>query len=231
MIDPLPFRVIFEDEHILAVEKPAGMVAHPVYKHPDGTLVDFVAAWRAERGLARPWLLHRLDKDTSGVVLLAISPHTLRITARQFSEHTVRKSYIALVWGADLPDEGTITAPLGRDPADRRRVIVRDDGQTAETRYEVLARSGQHALLRLRPTTGRMHQLRAHLAHLGHPIVGDPVYAVGFPPAARLLLHAEAITLRIPALGGARPRTFLAPLPLDFLAVLADVGVALPQRG
>jgi 23S rRNA pseudouridine1911/1915/1917 synthase len=231
MIEPLPFRVIFEDAHILAVEKPAGMVAHPVYKHLDGTLIDFVAAWRTARGLARPWLLHRLDKDTSGVVLLAISPHTLRITARQFTEHTVRKSYIALAWGADLPDEGTVRAPLGRDPEDRRRVMVRDDGQAAETHYEVLARSAQHALLRLRPVTGRMHQLRAHLAHLGHPIAGDPVYAVGYPPAARLLLHAEAITLRIPALGGARARTFLAPLPPDFLAALADMGFSLPHGG
>jgi RluA family pseudouridine synthase len=268
MSEPLPFRVIFEDEHILAVEKPAGMVAHPVYKHPDGTLVDYIAAWRAARGLTRPWLLHRLDKDTSGVVLLAISPHTLRITARQFSEHTVRKSYIALAWGADLPDAGTITAPLGRDPDDRRRMIVRDDGQAAETHYEVLARSAHHALLRLRPTTGRMHQLRAHLAHLGHPIAGDPVYAhrgadipvcqssTDIPicqsetdapacqsetdknicspdhlPAARLLLHAEAITLRIPSLGGARARTFLAPLPHDFLVALRDLEISLPHRG
>ncbi len=223
MCETCPLRVIFADEHILAVEKPAGMVTHPVYKHPDGTLVDYVAAWYAARGLARPWLLHRLDKDTSGVVLLAVSPHTLRVAARQFSDHTVGKRYLALVWGGDFADAGTIVAPLGRDPDDRRRVIVRADGQAAETRYEVIQRGAMHALVRLRPVTGRMHQLRAHLASIGHPIAGDPVYAPAYPTFPRLLLHAEAITLRVPALGGARPRTFLAPIPLDFASALETV--------
>ncbi len=220
MAAPPLFRVIYENAHILAVEKPAGMVTHPVYKHPNGTLVDFVAEWRAARGLARPWLLHRLDKGTSGVVLFAASEHMLRIGARQFERHEVSKCYLALVWGADLPDEGIIDAPLGRDPADRRRVIVRDDGQAAQTRYEVLERRGGHALLRLRPITGRMHQLRAHLASIGHPICGDETYALDLPSCSRLMLHAEAITIRVPHAGGARPRTFLAPMPPDFASAL-----------
>jgi 23S rRNA pseudouridine1911/1915/1917 synthase len=223
MTDSFPLRVIFEDEHILAVEKPAGLVMHPVYKHPDGTLVDYIAAWRAARGLSRPWLLHRLDKDTSGVVLLAVSSHTLRLAARQFTEHTVSKCYVALVWGRDLADAGTIAAPLGRDPDDRRRIIVRADGQEAETRYEVIQRRAAHALVRLRPVTGRMHQLRAHLAAIGHPIAGDPVYAPDRPPFPRLMLHAEAVTLRVPALGGARARAFLAPITPDFASVLESI--------
>jgi 23S rRNA pseudouridine1911/1915/1917 synthase len=220
MIDPLPFRVIYENMHILAVEKPAGMVTHPVYKHPDGTLVDYVAAWRAERGLSRPWLLHRLDKPTSGVLLFAGSEHMLRIGARQFEQHTVAKRYLALVWGADLPDEGMIDAPLRRDPEDRRRVIVREDGKAAQTRYEVLERRGNHALVRLRPVTGRMHQLRAHLESIGHPMCGDEVYAPDHAPFSRLMLHAEAITIQMPTWGGARARTFLAPIPADFATAL-----------
>ena len=218
----LPFRVVFEDEHVLVVEKPSGMVTHPVYKHPDGTLVDFVAAWYAARGLPRPWLLHRLDKDTSGLVLFARSPHMLRIGPRQFEEHTITKEYAAVVWGNDLPDSGLIDLRLMRDPADRRRVIVaaEGEGQTAQTRYAVAERHAATVLLRLWPITGRTHQLRAHLTALGHPIVGDPVYATEYAPAPRLLLHAASIAIAVPRRGGARRITFLAPLPPDFAAAL-----------
>ena len=217
----LPFRVVFEDQHLLVVEKPVGLVVHPVYKHPDGTLTDFVWAWCAERGLVRPWLLHRLDKDTSGLVLFAKSEHMLRMGTRQFEAHTIIKHYVAVVWGTDLPDEGLIDVPLMRDPLDRRRVIVDAAGQSAQTRFAVSERWGDRALLRLWPITGRTHQLRAHLTHLGHPMVGDPVYALEYPAAPRLLLHASSITLQVPVLGGARLRTFLAPLPLDF-AIAGD---------
>jgi 23S rRNA pseudouridine1911/1915/1917 synthase len=227
-----PIRVVYENQHLLVVEKPVGLVAHPVYKHRDGTLTDYVFAWFVERGEPRPWMLHRLDKDTSGLVLFAKSPHMLRLGTRQFEEHTIVKHYLAVAWGADLPDEGVIDAPLMRDPADRRRVIVDPAGQTAQTRFAVSERWREMCLVRLWPVTGRTHQLRAHLAHLGHPLVGDPVYALDFPPVARLLLHAASITLRIPAEGGPRLRTFLAPLPDDFATALESAhneDIAPPQ--
>jgi 23S rRNA pseudouridine1911/1915/1917 synthase len=225
MTDPtLPFRVVHEDAHLLVVEKPAGMVTHPVYKHADGTLTDFVAAWYAARDLPRPWLLHRLDKDTSGLILFARTPEMLRVGVRQFEDHTITKEYAAVVWGDALPDAGMIDLRLMRDPADRRRVIVAPEGagQAAQTRYAVAERHGGTALLRLWPVTGRTHQLRAHLANIGHPIVGDPVYTTEHPPVARLLLHAASIRLMVLRAGdGARRRvTFLAPLPPDFAAAL-----------
>lgn len=220
----LPFRVVWEDHHLLVVEKPTGMVTHPVYKHPDGTLTDFVAAWYATRELPRPWLLHRLDKDTSGLVLFARSAQMLRLGVRQFEAHSIRKEYCAVVWGADLPEEGLIDVPLMRDSADRRRVIVDANGQAAMTRFAVSQRGADRALVRLWPVTGRTHQLRAHLTHLGHPIVGDPVYATAYPATSRLMLHAGAITLRVFKLdGGMTLRTFLAPVPVDF-ATAADWG-------
>ncbi|MBA3825262.1 MAG: RluA family pseudouridine synthase [Ktedonobacterales bacterium] len=220
----LPFRVVHENTHLLVVEKPAGMVTHPVYKHPDGTLTDFVAAWYATRDLPRPWLLHRLDKDTSGLILFARTADMLRVGVRQFEDHTITKEYAAVVWGADVPAAGLIDLRLMRDPADRRRVIVAPDeaGQAAQTRYVVVARQGNAAQVRLWPVTGRTHQLRAHLANIGHPIVGDPIYATEQSPAARLLLHAASITLSVLPDATAPPHrvTFLAPLPPDFAAAL-----------
>lgn len=216
----LPFRVVYCDAHVLVVEKPAGMVTHPVYKHLDGTLNDAVRAWCAAEDRGQPWLLHRLDRDTSGLVLFAWTADAMRLCAKQFVHHTVTKHYLALVWGTALPDEGIINAPLKRDPTDRRRVIVAEDGKAAQTRFAVAERLGDRALVRLWPQTGRTHQLRIHLAHIGHPIVGDVVYADMYPAAPRLLLHATALGLLIPTPDGPRRRTFLAPLPLDFATEL-----------
>src|SRR5579884_4253674 len=112
MQSTLPFRVIWENEHVLVVEKPAGMVTHPAYRHPDGTLTDAVAQWMADREQPRPWLLHRLDRDTSGIVLFARTERARRICVRQFENHTVVKQYVALVWGDDLPERGMIDAAV-----------------------------------------------------------------------------------------------------------------------
>jgi 23S rRNA pseudouridine1911/1915/1917 synthase len=219
-----PFAVLHEDAHLLAVAKPAGVVTHPAYRNPTGTLTDAVHAWYESRGLPRPWLIHRLDKDTSGLVLFARTERAMRLCARQFADHTAVKHYLAVACGANLPDEGLVDAPLRRDPADRRRVIVAPEGQPAQTSFAVRARFGQWCMVDLWPLTGRTHQLRAHLAHLGHPIVGDPVYAAHLPAVpgvGRLLLHAAALSLRVPAEHGTAPATFTAPLPEDFGAALA----------
>ncbi len=220
-------RVLLEDAHLLAVDKPAGLVMHPAYKHPDRTLADAVFARQAGRGEGRPWLLHRLDRETSGVVLFAKTEQARRSLVRQFERRTVQKRYLALVVGALARAEGLIEAPLARDPADRRRTIVVEGGQPATTRYRVLAARDSYALVLAEPITGRTHQIRAHLAWLGAPIAGDARYLDEAHPAAPLashaLLHAWRIGFRHPASGEAV--AIRAPLPADFAASIETLGL------
>src|SRR5215469_9223825 len=154
--------VLFEDGELLAVDKPAGLVTHPSYKHADGTLWDAVLARQLARGEHRPCLLHRLDKWTSGVMLFAKTESARRAIVRQFERRSVGKRYLALTAGMLDPDEGEIEAPLVRDSLDRRRTIVDEGGQPALTRYRVLARATGYALVLAEPHTGRTHQIRAH---------------------------------------------------------------------
>lgn len=222
-----PVRVLFEDEELLAVDKPAGLVTHPAYKHPDGTLCDAVFARQAARGERRPWLLHRLDRETSGVVLFAKTERARRAVVRQFERRTVGKRYLALVDGMPDPPDGLIEAPLARDPSDRRRVITDRAGKPAATYYRVIGTNAGHALVRAEPRTGRTHQIRAHLALLGAPIEGDrqylPEHGAGVAQASRTMLHAWQLALRYPATG--EPFTVTAPPPPDFLAAASRLGL------
>lgn len=227
-----PFTVLSEDAWLLAVNKPSGVVTHPTYKHPDGTLTDAVFARAAARGEPRPWLLHRLDKETSGVVLFARRDAARRSVVGQFERHTTRKRYLALLhWPAALGtgpgEEGEIDAPLARDPLDRRRVVVAPDGQPARTRYRLLAVSAGYALALAEPVTGRTHQIRAHLAALGAPLVGDLTYRRADTPlaaAARAMLHAWRLDLHAPGGDGA-PWSVVAQPPADFIASAEALGL------
>jgi 23S rRNA pseudouridine1911/1915/1917 synthase len=220
--EEIPLTILFEDESILVVDKPAGLVVHPAAGNQSGTLVAAVLHhWQGPRpGLdpLRPGLVHRLDKDTSGVIVIAKDAGALADLAAQFKARSVAKQYLAFVWGRPANTAGVIDAPLGRHPVHRKRMAIRDDGRPARTRYEVTAGGAGMSLLRVWPETGRTHQIRVHLVSLGTPIVGDAVYggARRRPAPAGLLrqaLHAARLTLRHPATGVTM--TFESPLPGD----------------
>jgi len=225
--EAIALDVLYEDDWILVLDKPAGLVVHPAPGNWQGTLVNaLLHHWHGPRpGLdpARPGIVHRLDKDTSGVLVVAKDAATLAALAAQFRARTVTKQYVAFVWGRIRQDRGTIAAPIGRHPVHRKRMAVRASGREAVTDYEVLERIDGATLLRLFPHTGRTHQLRVHLAAIGHPIVGDAVYGRGRPAALpRQALHAERLAFRHPHSGAAV--AFTAPLPADMVALRSALG-------
>jgi 23S rRNA pseudouridine1911/1915/1917 synthase len=224
-------EVLWEDAELFAVYKPAGLVTHPTYKHPDGTLADAVFARQHARGAGRPWLLHRLDRETSGLVLFAKTDRARRGLVRQFERHTIRKRYLAVLAGKLDPPAGGIEAPLMRDPLDRRRTIVDPAGQPATTHYRTLAARGGYSLVLAAPRTGRTHQIRAHFASRGVPLLGDGTYLPQGHPAAglapRSMLHAWRLGFTHPA---TQHHTLLeAYIPGDMLAVLSRLGLDLRE--
>ncbi|GIW40395.1 MAG: pseudouridine synthase [Candidatus Binatia bacterium] len=224
----IPLDVLFEDEDLLVVDKPPGLVVHPAPGHWQDTLVSaLLHRWKEPApGLdaLRPGIVHRLDKDTSGVLVVCKNLRTLEALARQFRERAVRKEYLAVVWGVPARASGTIDRPIGRHPVERKRMAVRSEGRPARTRFERVASYGKVSLLRLYPETGRTHQIRVHLASAGHPVVGDRVYGRSRAEATRQLgvtrqlLHASALGFRHPRTG--EEVFFEAPLPEDMRSVL-----------
>ena len=224
--------VLFEDAHLMAVNKPAGMVVHPSYRHANGTLVNALlhlsARWPSGDA---PALLTRLDKMTSGVLLVAKRREVVVRLQHEMRAQRIEKDYLAVVHGVPSPSRGTIDLALDRDPWDRRKVTVTDrGGQPAVTRYERLAvsRAAPHALLKCRLVTGRMHQIRAHLAAKGWPLVGDPVYGrkVAEPAFPRQALHAWRVAFTHPVTGERLDVT--APLPDDFAELIDRLGLGVP---
>jgi 23S rRNA pseudouridine1911/1915/1917 synthase len=231
--ESIPLDIVYEDASMLIVDKPAGLVVHPSAGHDSGTIVNALLGRARDRGeplgsiagVERPGIVHRLDKETSGLLLVAKTDAAQASLMRQFGDRAVEKEYVALVHGSAPAPRGRIEAPVGRDPRDRQRMAVVAGGREAVTEYEVLGDGGGYALLSLRPRTGRTHQLRAHLAYLGLPIAGDGRYGGGFGPGglSRQFLHATRLSLERP-IDGRRLRAW-SGLPDDLLAALASAGI------
>jgi 23S rRNA pseudouridine1911/1915/1917 synthase len=229
----IPIRVVYEDDEVLVVDKPAGMVVHPSAGHPTGTLVHALLGRAASRneslgsvaGVGRPGIVHRLDRDTSGLLVVAKTDAAQAALMRQFGQREVDKEYVALVRGEAPAARGRIEAPVGRDPRDRQRMAVVARGRSAVTDYEVIGRGGGYTLLRLQPHTGRTHQLRAHLAYLRLPIAGDLRYGGGVGPGElrRQFLHATRLAFARPS-DGARLEAW-SELPPDLADSLAASGI------
>lgn len=221
---PIPLDVVYEDDDLLVVNKPAGMVVHPGHGHSQGTLVNGLLARYPNLAVGdsgRPGIVHRLDRDTSGLIVVAKTEGALEHLRRQFKTRRVKKIYLALVHGQPPAPEGIIEAPVGRDPRQRQRMAVIADGRPARTRYELWEDLGDYSLLSVSPETGRTHQIRVHLAWLGVPVAGDPVYShergarraksdVGLE---RQFLHAWRLSFERP--GGKGTVSLEAPLPAD----------------
>jgi len=221
----IPLDVVHEDEALLVINKPAGLTVHPGAGRASGTLVNAIAARVPQvltlGGGLRPGIVHRLDKDTSGLLVVAKTEGALRSLQEQVSARTVRRSYLALVHGIVPQGEGTVDAPIGRHPRHRTRMAVVPRGRQAVTRYRVLERLPDATLVEANLVTGRTHQIRVHFAHLGHPIVGDPVYGgrKGDPGIGRQALHAFRLQFRHPVSG--REMAFEAAPPPDFTDAVA----------
>jgi 23S rRNA pseudouridine1911/1915/1917 synthase len=224
--EAIPLDIVFENGDVLVVNKPAGMVVHPSAGHSTGTLVHAALAHSPEMegvgGEQRPGVVHRLDKDTSGLILLAKNDRAHRWLQDQFRQRKVQKTYLALVDGAPPTPTGRIEAPIGRDVRERRKmaVVTPRKGRQAVSEYKTLEAFTAHTLLEIHPITGRTHQIRLHLAFLGCPVAGDTVYGKRHSsiPIERHFLHATRLRLRLQ--GETEPRTFEAPLPNELVQVL-----------
>jgi 23S rRNA pseudouridine1911/1915/1917 synthase len=246
--EAIPLNIVFEDDEIIVIDKPAGLVVHPAAGHATGTLVNALIAHCGDSlsgigGVKRPGIVHRLDKDTTGLMVVAKTDRAHQALAAQFADHgrtgPLRRGYLAFVWGTPARPKGTINEPIDRHPKSRDRMAVRANGRMAITHWQVLERFGGKdgkksgkvaSLIECRLETGRTHQIRVHLAHLGHPLIGDAVYGPGFrtkaarlPPAAqaaleglgRQALHAYLLALKHPKSG--QRLEFRSELPADLI--------------
>jgi 23S rRNA pseudouridine1911/1915/1917 synthase len=208
-----PLTIIYEDDWTLVVNKPPGVVVHPTYKNTSGTILNAVL-WRVrDRPGAQPGILTRLDKDTSGLVVIALMPDVHATMQKDAAAGRTTKHYLAVVVGSPDPRQGQIVLPLARDPGDRRRVVVTADGAPCETRYEVLASHEGQSIVQCELVTGRTHQIRVHLAARGWPILGDRVYGAPDENITRQALHAWRVSLLHPITR--QPLEFEAPIPAD----------------
>ena len=227
LAEPIPLDVVYEDDFLLVVNKPAGMVVHPAFGHNSGTLVNAVLShvpdMADEAQADRPGIVHRLDMDTSGLIVVA-KQEAVRIALQEaFKEREIKKQYLVLVEGQVAAGHGVIRAEIGRDPKQRKRMTVVADGRAAVTEYRVLERFERQTYLEAEPQTGRTHQIRVHFAYIGHPVVGDRVYGYRKQRVSldRQFLHAARLVFVHPVSGDVLDLE--APLPADLAAVLDDL--------
>jgi 23S rRNA pseudouridine1911/1915/1917 synthase len=243
----IPLQVVYEDKDLIVIEKPSGLVVHPAAGNPDGTLVNALiahcgASLSGVGGVARPGIVHRLDKDTSGLLVAAKNQRAMTSLAKQFANHTIERAYHAVVWGAPRAGEGIVEGSIGRNPFDRKRMaVLRGGGKLARTRYRLVEKFGDlerpfASLVECRLETGRTHQIRVHLTHIGHPLIGDPSYGksrqaprakttaqeVAFAAAStfpRQALHAFVLGFQHPTLH--KTMRFTSPWPADMAALIS----------
>lgn len=222
----IPLDILYEDEDILVVNKPKGMVVHPANGHTCGTLVNAVmyhckGNLSGINGVMRPGIVHRIDKDTTGALLICKNDTAHRDLAQQLKDHSIKRRYRAIVAGNLKEDEGTVEGPIGRHPVDRKKMAINyKNGKDAVTHYKVLERFGNATYIECRLETGRTHQIRVHMTSIGHPLLGDEIYGSGKNP-----YHLQGQTLHAMVLGFVHPRTgeymeFSAPLPEYFTNLL-----------
>ncbi len=227
--EAISLDIIFENDDVMVVNKPAGMVVHPSAGHDSGTLVHAALAHAPEMegigGELRPGIVHRLDKDTSGIILLAKNDRALRWLQDKFKERDVQKTYLALVDGAPPTPKGRIEAPVGRDPSHRKKmaIVSPEKGREAISEYRTVESFDKHTLLEVDIHTGRTHQIRLHCAFIGAPIAGDRLYGYRKQRVVvkRQFLHAARLTITLP--NEKEPRTFEAPLPEELESVLTEL--------
>ncbi len=249
----IPLDVVYEDDDLIVIDKQAGLVVHPAAGNPDGTLVNALIAHcgpslKGIGGEVRPGIVHRLDKDTTGLLVAAKTERAMTSLGKQFANHTIERAYNAVVWGAPRLGDGMVEGQIGRNPFDRKRMaVLRGGGKEARTRYRVIERFGARpfaSLLECRLETGRTHQIRVHLTHLGHPLIGDPSYGkahraprakneqeeAAFAAASdfpRQALHAFVLGFAHPTLH--KPMRFESKWPADFAALVASLRKLNPQ--
>ena len=221
--EAIPLSIVYEDEDLLVVDKPPGLTVHPAPGHPDHTLINAILSHvphLARMGDSlRPGIVHRLDKDTSGLMLVAKNQVAQMNLIEQFRARSVVKEYLVLVKGHLTPEKGIIDAAIGRDARNRKRMAVVKEGRPARTQYQVIKYINDYTLLEILPETGRTHQIRVHLAAIGYPVVGDAVYGVKSPYLSRQFLHACRLGFRLPSSG--EYVEFKSELPSDLEKALA----------
>ena len=226
----IPLDIVYEDDDVLVVNKPRGMVVHPAVGNYTGTLVNAVMYHCKDRlssinGVIRPGIVHRIDKDTSGLLMIAKNNKAHESLSKQLAEHTITRKYTALVYNNFSEEEGTVDAPIGRDPKNRlRRAVTRENSKRAVTHWRVLERFGRYTLIEAKLETGRTHQIRVHMAYINHPLVGDLLYG-----PKKQVLFQDGQLLHAGVLGFVHPSTgeymeFSRPLPEEFQQVIERLG-------
>ena len=221
--EDIPISILYEDDDLMVVDKPWGLTVHPAPGHPSHTLVNALLALRPNLsgigGVQRPGIVHRLDKDTSGLMMVAKNDAAHHSLATQLQKRMIHKRYLALVWGRPNPPSGTVDGAIARDPRNRKRMAVMPGGRESTTNYAILEVFPEVSLVEARPLTGRTHQIRVHLTSIGHPLVGDALYSTRKTSLVeRQFLHAETLDFKLPSTGQQMEVT--APLPPDLQSAL-----------